>query len=125
LRRVLIDTSILVPFLRGRKYAEEMEALKDRAVPLTCGIVVAELLEGVRKEDERRELSRTLSEFERLEIRFEDFERVGNLGAKLLAKGIKVPLTDLVLAVLCQREDVELWTSDKHFDYIEGLKRYG
>ena len=40
------------------------------------------------------------------------------MGFSLSRKGFTIPLTDLVIAVQCLENNLELMTSDKHFNII-------
>jgi hypothetical protein len=46
------------------------------------------------------------------------------LGREQAKLGLDLPITDLVLAVIALRLDAFVYTSDPHFDGIEGLKQF-
>ena len=45
-------------------------------------------------------------------------------GAKWLRQGHRLPLSDLVLAVVAKRLDAYVYTTDPHFDLVADLKRF-
>jgi len=124
--RVLIDTSIWVEFLRGRD-REMVESVGDlirtqRAV--LCGIVLSELLAGVKGKKERDLLKQTLDALEYAEASRATWTSVGEMSSSLRHKGIGVPLTDLIVAAMALENHYEILTLDSHFDRIPGLKRF-
>jgi predicted nucleic acid-binding protein len=46
------------------------------------------------------------------------------LGRKQASLGHDLPITDLVLAIVAARLNASIYTTDPHFDGIEGLKRF-
>jgi predicted nucleic acid-binding protein len=42
----------------------------------------------------------------------------------LTDRGHRLPLTDLTVAALALRTDSAVYTTDPHFDFIQGLKRF-
>jgi predicted nucleic acid-binding protein len=122
---VLADTSAIIEFFRpgGREeMRQEVARLLDSAQLAVCGIVMAELLQGVR-EGERGPLVEFLAEVHIWEIRTEDYIRAGEVGNALRRKGHKIPLSDLIIAALALRMKAPLLTLDlKDFRQIPGLK---
>ncbi|HTA17168.1 MAG TPA: PIN domain-containing protein [bacterium] len=122
---VLADTSAIIEFFRpgGREETrQEVARLLDAGQIAVCGIVIAELLQGVR-EDEREPLVDFLAEAQTWELRTEDYTRAGELGNGLRRKGHKIPLSDLIIAALALRMKAQVLTLDlKDFGQIPGLK---
>ena len=54
------------------------------------------------------------------EIRTDDWQAAA-AGRRLAAGGHKSPITDLVVAVVAQRLNAAVYTTDPHFDLISGL----
>lgn len=121
----LADTSAIIEFFRpgGREdIVREVARLLDSGQLAVCGIVVAELLQGVR-EAERAPLLDLLAEVQVWEFKLEDYSLAGELGNALRRKGHKVPLTDLLIAALALRMKAPLLTLDrKDFGVVPGLK---
>ena len=59
-----------------------------------------------------------------LEITNHMWAKVGLISASLRRKGINIPLTDTALAILALEHNFSLFTLDKHFESIPGLKLY-
>jgi|SRR5579859_7641710 len=120
---VLADSSILVEFFRpgGREdVREEVGLLLERDRLAICGIVVSELLQGVRQE-EKGALHDLLGEAHYLELSRLDFELAGDSCNTLRRKGHKVPITDALIASICIRSKMPLYTLDSHFHQFSGL----
>lgn len=122
---VLADSSAIIEFFRpgGREDTrQEVGRLLDAGQLAICGIVVAELLQGVR-EDERAPLQALIAEAQVWDLSFEDYARAGELGNALRRKGHKLPLSDLIIAALALRMRAPVLTLDlKDFGTIPGLK---
>jgi predicted nucleic acid-binding protein len=120
---VLADSSVIIEFFRpggNLNTRREVGLLLDMGRLAVCGIVVSELLQGVRP-DEKEPLQHLLQEASYLELTRQDFERAGELGNQLRRKGHKVPITDALIASLCLRMKIPLYTLDSHFSHISGL----
>ncbi len=117
---VLLDTTAWIDFLRAgsRTLGDTAQKLiaADRAV--LCGVVVAELLRGFKGAREQRQLHNLLDTIPRLDTIEQDWEDAGNMLRRLREKGITVPLTDAVVAVVAQRNGIAVLTSDDHFRHL-------
>jgi predicted nucleic acid-binding protein len=122
---VLADTSAIIDFFRpnGRDdVRQEIGRLLDVGHLAVCGIVVAELLQGVR-EEERQPLLELINECQVLEITMEDYCQAGELSNSLRRKGYKIPMTDMIIASVALRTKSMVLTLDKKdFGSIPGLK---
>jgi hypothetical protein len=123
-RRVVIDTSVWVDFLRGGRSREAtaVEELVRSARAVTCGIVLAELLAGVKNSEQRERLSEALAGLDYVEMREQTWRRAGELAAGLRGKGRTLPMSDLIVAALALENDLSVFTVDSHFRHIPGLR---
>jgi predicted nucleic acid-binding protein len=123
---VLADSSVVIEFFRpgGREDVREaVGLLLDRGNLATCGIIVSELLQGVRSE-EREPLEAFLREARYIELARVDFDLAGETCNLLRKKGHKVPITDALIASVCIRSKIQLFTLDAHFNQFGELKLY-
>jgi predicted nucleic acid-binding protein len=68
--RVLVDTSAWVDFLNGHpspQAAALAELLESDDEPCTCGTIVAEVFQGLRKDEGRRPIQRSFEDLTFLE----------------------------------------------------------
>ena len=119
--RVLVDTSVWVDFLRGGRGAAAVEELIRSGRAVACGIVLAELLAGVRRAGQRDQLADALQGLDYIEVREQTWRRTGELAAELRSKGHTLPMSDLVVAALALEHDLAVLTADNHFRHIPGL----
>ncbi len=123
---VLIDTSVWVEYLRGnnKEIVESVKGLIRTRRALLCGIVLSELLAGVRTKKSRDTLKETLDALDYAEVSKDTWILAGELSNGLKRRGISVPLSDLILAALSIENDSALYTLDSHFDRIPDLKQF-
>ncbi len=116
----LVDTSLWVEFLRGEKTAirKRLETLLDENRAVVAGIILAELLTGIRKEKDRHFLEECFLGLPCLESTTEMFSLAGTMGASLRKKGITLPLSDLLVAALAKKHGLTVLTLDHHFQIL-------
>jgi predicted nucleic acid-binding protein len=118
---VFIDSSIWIDFLHnGDTYlGKRVDELLRSGEVLISGLVLGEVLCGARSEAEFLALAETFAGLRCLVDDAEVFSEAADLAWKLRAKGIRVPLPDLTIAVHCLRSGASLLSRDRHFALIE------
>lgn len=81
-------------------------------------MVVAELLQGVKQEKESQRLKLLFRSIHYLPTEDSDWFAAGILAQQLRAKGLTLPLTDVLIAVIAQRHAIKVLTLDKHFQHL-------
>ena len=89
-----------------------------------CGVVLFELVQGVRTEDEKALILNALSELEYIEMTKNLWQKSGELSASLKKKGLNLPLSDIFIASIAIEHKLSIFTLDKHFEQIPGVKVY-
>jgi len=118
----LADTSVWVDFFRGTaRVPGEFDRLIKTGQMAVCGIVIAELLCGIRSPAEREELEAAFAGLDYLETDRDTWRLAGTLLADLRREGVTVPMSDAILAALALRHDRRLLTRDQHFRHIPKL----
>lgn len=123
--KVLVDTSILVEYFRG-KNLEIIDLVKELIINnriVLCGIVFSELLAGVRSRNDQELIEQVIDALDYAEVSRSSCIMAGEMASKLRQQGIKVPMTDLIVAAIAIENSYELLTKDSHFDKIPELKR--
>ena len=122
---VIVDTSVFIDFLKGSKGNSEgvLNLLQTNQVFIT-GIILAELMQGIRNPKEEERLESLMMGVNLLEINNSLWIKAGRLSSSLRRKGIHLPLTDTAIAILALENDLILFTFDKHFSQIPNLKLY-
>jgi predicted nucleic acid-binding protein len=115
---LLLDTDILVDYLRGRM--EAAAYLETRTEPLLISaITVAELYAGVREGEERRLLEQFLSAFEIVDLSRE-IAREGGLYRRDYGPSHGVGLADALIAATAAVRPARLVTLNaRHFPMLE------
>jgi len=122
---VIVDTSVLISFFRGEdKIADKVSSLLQNNRIVTTGIIIAELLQGMKDMKEESNISDILAETSPLEITIDLWIKAGKLALSLRKKGINLPLTDVVIAALAIEHNLSIFTLDKHFEQIPGVRVY-
>lgn len=118
---ILVDTDVLIDFLRGN---DKAIAFIDEFSPyiVLSPIVVAELYAGVKGTDELSALDNFVSLFHVVPINFE-IAKTGGLYKRDYGKSHGVGLADAILAATANKENAELKTLNvKHYPMIKGLQ---
>ena len=118
---VLIDTDVMVDFLRGNPKAVALVKAHSAHIILSS-IVVAELYSGVRGEKELQTLDALVSLFRIIPVSPE-LAREGGLFKNEYAKSHGVGLADAIIAASAKAEHAELKTLNvKHYPMFKGLR---
>jgi tRNA(fMet)-specific endonuclease VapC len=123
---IIVDTSIWIDFFNHPQSPHTIylkTLLRNRRVILV-GMVLAELLQGIKTPKEARLVQLSLGKLPYLEMAQDDWKQAGELSASLRRKGTTLPLSDLVIGSMAIREDAELFSADPHFKKIPGLKNH-
>ena len=120
----LVDTSVWIDYFRrpDSNEGDELDALLKRRAVSTCGVVMAEILQGSLNENEFEVFRERLKGLHYLETDDAAYVEAGRLSFALRKRGRTIPLTDALIAVLAIRYGQSLWTRDAHFRNIPGLK---
>lgn len=118
---LLLDTDVLIDFLRGYDKAVDFVAANSHRIILSS-IVVAELYAGVKGAAELTALDNFISLFTVIPVTSE-IARAGGLYRRDYAKSHGVGLADAIISATCESEDAEIKTLNvKHYPMIKGLK---
>ncbi|MBN1865621.1 MAG: type II toxin-antitoxin system VapC family toxin [Victivallales bacterium] len=119
--KLLVDTDILVDFLRGNGAAVDFVSNNSTSIMLSS-IVVAELYAGVKNDDELATLDRFLSFFRIIPLS-QEIARIGAQFKRQYAKSHGLGLADALVAASALTENAELQTLNvKHFPMFTNLK---
>lgn len=120
---IMLDTSVWIDALRGKTPhigAVTQALLADDRIVI-CGPVIFEIKRGLRPADQKKILP-LMDALIRLSVDEAVWDNAGELDASLRKKGITIPPMDVIIAQICLNHKVSLFTLDKHFHSISGLK---
>ena len=121
MKRFLLDTDVVVEYLRGSKpaitYLEKLEGELFISV-----ITVAELFAGVKGAEERQSIDQFLQAFEVVPVD-EDVAKEGGLYRRDIHPGHRVGLADALIAASVDRIHATLVTLNlHHFPMLKDIK---
>lgn len=124
IERVVADTSAWIEFLRGTGsgVAAELRGLLGQGRVVMCGVVLAELLQGVRAGGNVDRLTRELLALPFVPLGPDGYASAGRRGRELRGRGITLPLSDLLVATAASASGLAVLTADAHFLPIDGLR---
>lgn len=118
---ILVDTDVMVDFLRGNPKAVALIQTHSASIILSS-IIAAELYAGVRGDEELDKLDGLISIFRVVPVSIE-LARAGGLYKKHYAKSHGVGIADAIIAATAEAENADLKTlNTKHYPMIRGLK---
>ncbi len=122
---ILVDTSVWIEFFKARsETGDKVEALLVEDSIWTCGVVLFELLQGVRSEDEKSRVLETLSNLRYAEMSKPLWKKAAESSASLRKKGINVPLSDILISIISNEHKLAIFTLDNHFKQIPKTRLY-
>jgi hypothetical protein len=126
--KVLVDTSVWSNALRREmplksKETEALKTLIDRGAVLMTGIILQELLQGIKHLEQFKKLKEHLSSFDLLEPTRMDHENAALLFSLARSKGLSFGTIDCLIASMAIENDVPLLTQDADFKSIAKISR--
>ncbi|MDK2805469.1 MAG: hypothetical protein PWQ94_633 [Thermoanaerobacterium sp.] len=122
---ILVDTSVWIEYFRNKREIVEIidDMLLHNRVYIT-GLIIAELLQGVKTEKERGMLERYIDSIPTVSCDNKDWIGVGKLSFKLRRDGKTIPLSDVLIAYLSIKNNMMIFSFDKHFKMIDDVKLF-
>lgn len=122
---ILVDTSVWIEFFRPDTVAGSLlETLLTESSVVTCGIVLFELMQGVKSEKEKASVMNALSGLPYLEMNEQLWQKSAELSSSLKKKGLTLPLSDIFIATVAIEYNLSVFTLDRHFEQIPGIVIY-
>ncbi len=122
---VLVDTSVFIEFFKGdSNVSKTVSYLLEQNRVVTTGIVIAELLQGMKNFREELSFDELFAELHSIEVSTNIWIKAGRTALYLRKKGITLPLTDVAIAVLSIENNLQVFTRDKHFKQVPGVRVY-
>ena len=121
--RVLVDSSAWVDFFNGHPspHADALERLiREEADVLSCGVVAAEVLQGISRSKDQTKIERHFLDMEWLTPREpETYLEAAALFRQLRSRGLTIRSTiDCIIAKLADENNVLLLSKDRDLQMI-------
>jgi tRNA(fMet)-specific endonuclease VapC len=123
--RILVDTTIWIDFFRARsKNGDRLEMLLMENAVWTCGLVLFELLQGIKSESQKINILGVLASLPHVEMTRKLWQSAAELSILVKKNGVNLPLSDILIAAIAIESDLSVFTLDNHFIQIPNLKLY-
>lgn len=123
--RILTDTSVWIEFFKSKsKIGDRLESLLIENSVWTCGIILFELLQGVKSEPEKVKILDKLSSLPYVEMTNILWQKSAELSISFKKEGLNFPLSDIFIAAIAIENNLSVFTIDKHFKQIPNLNLY-
>lgn len=119
MKKVLVDTSMWIEYFKGNKMVQDLVHDTKGFKCFIIGPVMTELLLGIKTISEKERLITCMNVLPMLEIENDDWINAGNTGHLLRQKGITIPLPDLIIFSVANKNNCAVFTLDKHFEIIK------
>jgi predicted nucleic acid-binding protein len=120
--RILVDTSVWIDFFRGAPTAENAllkDCLNRREHIFVTGVVVQEILQGIRDDSQYLAVKEYVFLFPKVDVEFSDHVEAASVYRNLRKKGLTIDSpVDCLIAVLALRHDLALLHRDSDFTLI-------
>lgn len=120
---ILADTSVWIEFFKQRSgIGDALEALIVGKSVWICGVVLFELVQGVKSDAEKSQIMATFSPLKYAEMSRSLWQKAGDLSSSLRKKGLTIPHSDIFIAAIAIEHNLSVFTLDGHFKDIPGVK---
>jgi predicted nucleic acid-binding protein len=127
---ILVDTSVWIDFLRGANSTERRvlhELIENEEEISIAGIILTEILQGIREEKQFQIIRKYLLEFPVFEPKgIATYSEAAGIFRSCRKKGKTVRSTvDCMIAAICLENDLSVFHKDRDYDIIRecaGLK---
>jgi predicted nucleic acid-binding protein len=123
---VIVDSNVWIHFMKapGTPAGQEMTKLLRASEVATVGVVLFEVLQGMRSQPEFDRIKSRMLTLGHLEASRDTWVRAAEVSIDLQRSGRPTPFSDIMIAALGIEHDVPVYTLDQHFQHIPGLKLY-
>lgn len=122
--KYVVDTSVWSQALRKKGYRETEEVrklsllLREGERIFVPGIVLQEILQGIRNAEQFKQMREALRHFPLLEASYDDYVFAAEIFNTCRMKGVQASTIDFLIASIAIRNDCMLLTADKDFVHI-------
>jgi hypothetical protein len=119
---VLVDTTVLVDFFADRSSPHVValqRLIEDEEDLCLCGIILAEVLQGIRSDEDYIKTKDYLEDLVFLPMQHATFIRAAEVYRSLRKRGVTIRKpVDCMIASVAIEHDIPLLHNDRDFDYM-------
>ena len=121
---IIVDTCVWIEFFRepASEFTLHLKSLLRERKVIMVGMVMAEILQGVKTPKEASLVEQNLAKLPYLEITRDIWVTAGKMSSSLRRAESIIPHSDLIIAAIALSGNHEIFTVDQHFNKIDGLK---
>ena len=121
-QKVIADTCIWIEFFRTKsEISNRLKDLISTNLVAGVGIIIAELLQGIKTDKEREIIIDIFNTIEYLEITKDIWIESGILARRLRTQGKTIPLSDIIIACCAKKYQYQIFTIDQHFQTVPNI----
>jgi len=119
---VMVDSNVFINYLRaGQDPVQELAKKYETTDLVTCGVIKAEVLRGVKSLALRAKLEAFFDIMRYIDTKLATWDDAWQLAWSLDRQGKVIPLTDILIATCAKKAECAVLTNDKHFDFVPEL----
>jgi predicted nucleic acid-binding protein len=121
--KLLPDTCVWIDFLKNRNttFTLQLEQALLQGEVYTCGVVLYELLQGIRNPGDDEQVQAAFDALVMFEVTAQTWVSAAKLTSELKKQGITLPMSDIIIAAVALEHNLTIMTVDQHFQQIAGL----
>lgn len=121
--KLLPDTCVWIDFLKNRNtpLTIQLEQALLQGEVYTCGVVLYELLQGIRNPSEDQQVQAAFDALVMHEVTAQTWVSAASISSELRKKGVTLPMSDIIIAAVALEHNVTIMTLGQHFQQISGL----
>ena len=120
---IVVDSSVWIEYLRtpDSEHGRTLDSLLNRKEALITGLVIAEVVQGLRSDQQRTAVAEHLLRLPYGDLSKDGWLQVAELACQMRKQGQTPGLADLAIATVAIAGGHELYTLDADFDRVPGL----
>ncbi|MHB1679500.1 MAG: type II toxin-antitoxin system VapC family toxin [bacterium] len=122
---ILADTNIWIEFFKkNSSISDNLELLITKDLVKICGVVLFEILQGIKSDTEKLKVQEILLNLPYIEMNANTWQKSAYISSSLKHNGYTIPFSDILIGALAIENNLAVFTLDKHFKLISEVKIY-
>lgn len=123
---ILPDTCVWIEYFKPGDSAlkQTLERLLLNESIFLCGPILYELVQGLKSDKEKTVIVDAMKSLEYREMSEALWIKAGEISSTLRKSGKTLPLSDILIAAIAIKNNLSIFTTDKHFEEINEVLMY-